>query len=174
MRDLCVDPNSECTMEQICRCNKEKGYVPSRDNTSCGKTANYTCNTDSDCADTLSCLKTATTDKVGVCFCRDTESLHENDQKCQIKAGKRCDVTDLKHCVENAVCKHSTCAYMQCVGNLTCLIDPTHTSDVFKLCGCESKLVLSDDKRLCINSATSIHGSVCAILLMFVTAKFLK
>lgn len=328
MRNLCVDPNSECTKEQICRCNKDKGYIPSRENTSCGKIANNTCNTVNDCADTLSCMKTAITDQVGVCSCPDSEVLHENKQKCLIKAAQRCDVTDLKHCVENANCKHSTCVCnkgwgldevtglclgthgtiwttnenclgshyfqciegkcgcdenhahfsetsgscygnvtvttcvsdtncdqrrmvcdqkkkmctcswgfeednkfcyasrgfgcaetmdcyrlqyltclegscgcnsaseeweenrcklqfhqrcedplnrinMECVGNLTCLLDPTHTSDVFKLCGCESKYVLSNDKRLCINSANSVQKSVFALLLMLIISMFL-
>lgn len=322
MEYLCVDPNSNCTTEQICRCNKENGYIPSRENTSCGKTANNTCNGDNDCADTLSCLKTVTTDQVGICYCRDSELLDETGQKCLIKAGKRCDVRDLKDCVKNAVCKHSTCdcsrgygldeasglclgthgtvcdtnadclgshffhcnegkcvcdknhtqfsettgscfgnltnttcfddlncdqmrmkcdrkskmctcspgfeedkkscygahgatctetgdcfgrqlltclegscgcnsvleewevsecklrlnqrcdvpgnrINMKCVGNLTCLIDPTRTNDAFKLCGCESKYIVSEDKRFCINNASSVQGSLVVIFFVF-------
>lgn len=109
MRDLCVDPNSECSEEQICRCNEDKGFIPSRENTRCGKTANNTCYTDDDCADTLSCWKTAVGDQAGVCYCRTTEVLNDEDQKCQIKAGQRCDVMNSKQCVENASCKRSTC-----------------------------------------------------------------
>ncbi len=328
MKDLCVDPNSHCTSKQICSCDKDKGYIPSKGNTSCGKTANNTCTIDDDCADTLSCRKTLATDQVGICYCRDTEILNETDQKCIIKAGQQCDVRGSKQCVENASCRHSNCVcnrsygldeagglclgthgtacgtsddclrshffqcgegkcgcdknhtqfsettgscfsnstdtvcfndlncdqktmqcdqirklckcrsgfeedqkfcygghgssctqssdcfhkqmltclegscgcnsvsedwedtecklqynqrcddegnnvHMKCVGNLTCLIDPTHTNDVFKLCGCESKYIVSDDKRLCINNAISVSGSIVTILFMLFSVKFL-
>lgn len=326
MRDLCIDANSKCAKGQICRCNEDKGYIPSKENTGCGKIANETCAIDDDCADTLSCLKT--TDQLGVCFCLDTELFDDDEQKCHIKAGQQCRAKDMKQCVENSVCKRSTCVCkpgwgldeesglclgthgtvcssdknclgsryfhcingkcgcdknhthfnestgscfgnvtdtvcvsdlncdqrrmvcdqekktckctrgfeednkscyglhgtlcaetsdclrsqystclegscgcnsafeqweddqcelqfqqrcrapgnrinMKCVGNLTCLIDPTHTSDVFKLCGCDSKYVLSEDKRLCINSAISVHSTATAVFFMLLITKFL-
>lgn len=56
--------------------------------------------------------------------------------------------------------------------NQRCLIDPAHTSDIFKLFGCDSKCVLSDDKRGCVSSTISVRGSMSVvILLIFFTAK---
>lgn len=328
MHDRCVDPNSNCTSEQICRCNKDNGYIPSRDNTSCGKIVNSTCHDDDDCADTLSCVKLVTTDQVGNCYCRDTETLNETNQQCLIKAGNRCDVNSLKHCVKNAICQHSTCecargygldetsglclgthgtvcesnvdclgshffqcnagqcrcdknhtqyseatgscfgertdtacfddlncdrqkmncnritetctcrsgfeefnkscygahgaictttddcvrqqmltclegrcgcdtvtewweetecklrfnrpcgvpgmrSDMKCVGNLTCLIDPNHTNDAIKVCGCESKYIVSQDERMCINRASSVQCNILAIVLMIFSIKLI-
>lgn len=326
MRDFCIDPHSECSKEERCRCNK--GYIPSKGNTGCGKPANGTCLTDNDCADTLSCKRTVPTDQAGVCYCLSTESFDETEQKCRIKAGQRCDVTNEEQCVENAACKGSICSCnrgyglneasglclgthgtvcgtnadclvshyfqcnggicgcdknhthysyatgscfsnvtgtvcfndlncdqrmncdpiekrctcsagykeekkfcygehgtgcevttdcwsremltclegqcgcnaafeewedsecklqysqrcevpgnridMKCVGNLTCLLDGTHTNDVFKICGCEVKYIVSDDKRYCINAANGIHRSVVSsIVFMVIVVKSL-
>ncbi|KAG4075914.1 hypothetical protein HA402_003740 [Bradysia odoriphaga] len=326
MQNLCVDPHSECSKEEKCRCNN--GYIPSNENTRCGKPANGTCFADRDCADTLSCQKTVLTDQAGLCLCRSTEIFDDTDDKCRIKAGKRCDVTDKKQCADNAICKRSTCTCnrgygldeasglclgthgtvcesnaeclgshyfqcsdgicgcdknhthyseatgscfgnvtdtvcfndlncdqqrmycepiekrctcsvgfkednrlcygehgtgcavtgdcfaqemltcleghcgcnaafeewddnecklqfnqrcevpgnrnnMKCVGNLTCLVDQTHVNDVFKICGCESKYIVSEDKRDCINIADSVHSSLAAILLMTLVVKYL-
>lgn len=60
---------------------------------------------------------------------------------------------------------------MKCFGNLTCLIDPSYTSDVYKLCGCDTKHVPSEDMGLCVNNSVSVFGSVWAILFMFITGK---
>lgn len=136
---------------KTCACSlgfeEDKSFCYGTYGTSCAKTSD--CNSPQH----LSCLE-------GKCGC-DSATEEWDDDQCKLQSYQRCADPQKRF-------------DMKCVGNLTCMVDPAHKNDVFKLCECEPNYVLSDDKRLCINSAITVHScSLFPIVAMFITAKFL-
>lgn len=137
-------------MEKRCTCSagfkENKKFCYGEHGTSCVVTG--------DCfaQQMLTCLE-------GHCGCN-AEFEEWDESECKLQFNERCEEPGSR-------------INMKCVGNLTCLMDETHVNDVFKICGCDDKHRVSDDKRDCINIGNFNHCSVAAILFMFIVAKFL-